>query len=226
MAKNLTNKLYVKKQLYGLQMEENIDLLEHHNKFNMLNTQLLNFGVKIGEEDKAILLLASLPPSYDHLVTTLLYGKETLVFEEVTGSLLSHEMRRKPVNDQADGLVARFNPKHGRDKFKGKNGKGNQYRSMSRSAQGGESRLDAKDMECYYCHKKGHYRKFCRLMKQDLKDKKNHKGSADSVSVADGEFDDSEAYANVLSISSGKNYLIDSWVLDSACSYYMCLNRQ
>jgi hypothetical protein len=27
MAKNLTNKLYVKKQLYGLQMEENIDLL-------------------------------------------------------------------------------------------------------------------------------------------------------------------------------------------------------
>jgi hypothetical protein len=38
MAKNLTNKLYVKKQLYGLQMEENIDLLEHLNKFNMLNT--------------------------------------------------------------------------------------------------------------------------------------------------------------------------------------------
>jgi hypothetical protein len=37
MAKNLTNKLYVKKQLYGLQMEENIDLLDHLNKFNMLN---------------------------------------------------------------------------------------------------------------------------------------------------------------------------------------------
>jgi hypothetical protein len=56
MTKNLTNKLYVKKQLYGLQMEENIDLPEYLNKFNMLNTQLLNFGVKIGEEDKAILL--------------------------------------------------------------------------------------------------------------------------------------------------------------------------
>jgi hypothetical protein len=89
MAKNLTNKLYVKKQLYGLQMEENTDLLEHLNKFNMLNTQLLNFGVKIGEEDKAILLLASLRPSYDHLVTTLLYGKETLAFEEVMGSLVT-----------------------------------------------------------------------------------------------------------------------------------------
>lgn len=35
MTKDLTN--HVKKQLYGLQMEENIDLLEHVNKFNMLN---------------------------------------------------------------------------------------------------------------------------------------------------------------------------------------------
>jgi hypothetical protein len=50
-------------------------LLEHLNNFNMLNTQL-NFGVKIEEEDKAILLLASLLPSYDHLVTTLMYGKK------------------------------------------------------------------------------------------------------------------------------------------------------
>jgi hypothetical protein len=126
---------------------------------------LLNFAVKIGEEDKEILLLASFPPSYDHLVTTLLYGKETLAFEEVTGSLLSHETWRKLANDHANGHVARFKPKRKRDKFKGKNGRGKQYRSMSRSAQGGEAHLDAKDVECYYCHKKGHHRKFCRLMK-------------------------------------------------------------
>jgi hypothetical protein len=62
-------------------------------------------------------------------------------------------------------------------------------------------------------------------MKQDLEDKKNQKGSADSVSVVDGEFDDNEAYADVLSVSSGKNSLIDSWVLDFACSYHMCPNR-
>jgi hypothetical protein len=123
---------------------------------------------------------------------------------------LSHETRRKPVNDQADGLVAQLEPKRERDKFKGKNDRGKQYWSMSRSAQDGESRSDAKDMECYYCHKKWHYRKFCKLMKQDLEDKKNQKSFANSVSVANGESDDSEAYADVLSISSGKNSLIDS----------------
>jgi hypothetical protein len=65
----------VKKQLYGLQIEENTYLLEHFNKFNMLNTNLLNFGVKIEEEDKAKHLLALLPPVYDHLVMILLYRK-------------------------------------------------------------------------------------------------------------------------------------------------------
>ena len=47
MRKNLTNKLYVKKQLYSLHMKEGSDLLEHFNMFNMLNTLLSNFGVCI-----------------------------------------------------------------------------------------------------------------------------------------------------------------------------------
>lgn len=37
LTKNITNKLYVKKQLYILQMVKNTYLLEHLNKFNMLN---------------------------------------------------------------------------------------------------------------------------------------------------------------------------------------------
>jgi hypothetical protein len=40
------------------------------------------------------------------------------------------------------------------DYSKGKNGKGKQSQSKSRSAQDGESQPDAKDVECYYCHKK------------------------------------------------------------------------
>ena len=75
MRKNLTNKLYVKKQLYSLHMKEGSDLLEHLNTFNMLNTQLSSFRVNYEDEDKALLLLASLSTSFDHLVTTWMYGK-------------------------------------------------------------------------------------------------------------------------------------------------------
>ena len=91
MRKNLTNKLYVKKK-------EGSDLLEYHNTFNMLNTQLSSFAVNYEDEDKALLLLASLPTFFDHLVTMLMYGKETIVIEEVTSALLSH-MKMKQDGD-------------------------------------------------------------------------------------------------------------------------------
>ena len=58
IRKNLTNKLYVKKQLYNLHMKEGLDFLEHINTFNMLNTQLSSFGMNYKDEDKALILLA------------------------------------------------------------------------------------------------------------------------------------------------------------------------
>lgn len=44
--------------------------------------------------------------------------------------------------------------------------------------------------------------------------------------MANDESDDSEANTEALSISSGTDSLIDSWILDSACSYHICPNRQ
>ena len=76
IRKELRNKLHVRKQLYSLHMKKSLDLLEHLNIFNMLNTQLSSFGVNYEDEYKALLLLASLPIPFDHLVTTLMCDKE------------------------------------------------------------------------------------------------------------------------------------------------------
>ena len=123
MRKNLTNKLYVKKQLYSLHMKEGSDLLEHFNTFNMLNTQLSSFGVNYEDEDKVLLLLTSLPTSFDHLVTTLMYGKETIVLEKVTSALLSHiKMKQDGDGSQADGLIVKSESSNrGRSKSRGRN---------------------------------------------------------------------------------------------------------
>ena len=45
---------------------------------------------KVEKEDKALLLLTSLPNSYDTLVTTLLYGKDTVSLKQVQLALVSH----------------------------------------------------------------------------------------------------------------------------------------
>ena len=78
MTKSLSNKLYLKKQFYNIRMKEGTPILEHVNIFIKIVSDLLCLEVKLEEEDKALLLLATLPPSYDHLVTTILYGREHL----------------------------------------------------------------------------------------------------------------------------------------------------
>ena len=91
MSNSLTNRLYLKKQLYGLKMSEGSDVRNHINQFNKCITQLLSLEVEIEAEDQAIILLSSLPRSYETLVTTLLVGKTTLAVDEVTTALLETE---------------------------------------------------------------------------------------------------------------------------------------
>jgi len=79
MTKSLSNKLYLKKQLYGLHMNEGTVVLEHLNFFNKIISELLAADVKIDEEDKALIFLSSLPQSYDHIITAMFYAKETLI---------------------------------------------------------------------------------------------------------------------------------------------------
>ena len=78
MSKSLTNKLHLKQKLYGLKMTEGADLRQHINTFKQILSDMLRIDIKFEDEDKAMMLLTSLPASYEHLVTTLLYGKKKL----------------------------------------------------------------------------------------------------------------------------------------------------
>ena len=48
--------------------------------------------------------MASLP-SYENMMTTLLYGKDTLKFEQVSRSLLSYNKTRKVASNESQALV-------------------------------------------------------------------------------------------------------------------------
>ena len=91
MRKNMTNKLWLKKQLYSLRMPEVGDLVSHIQRFNQVCSKVMSLDVKIEEEDRTLLLLCSLPGTYDGLITTLVYGNETLNYEEVVSVLRSNE---------------------------------------------------------------------------------------------------------------------------------------
>jgi cell division cycle protein 20 (cofactor of APC complex) len=75
--------------------------------------------LKIETEDKAIILLCSLPSSYEHVVTTLTYGKESIKVEDITAALLARELRIK--NDAVDdplGDALLVRGEHSKEKVK------------------------------------------------------------------------------------------------------------
>ena len=87
MKKNMYNKLMLKKWLYNLRMKEGENIVDHIQQLDQMCNKLLNIRVKLEEEEKSLLLLCSLSPYFDSLVTTLLYGKETLEYEDMVSVL-------------------------------------------------------------------------------------------------------------------------------------------
>jgi hypothetical protein len=82
LGKSLSNKLFLKKKLFKLEMKEGKDVMKHINTFNALINDLNVIDVQVSEEDRALLLLASFLDSYEHFVTMLMFGKTTLKFNE------------------------------------------------------------------------------------------------------------------------------------------------
>ena len=73
--KSMAKRLATKKKLYTLRIEE-VSLISYHiDAFNKIILDLEDINVKIDAEDKAMILLCSLPSSYKHLVDTPMYGR-------------------------------------------------------------------------------------------------------------------------------------------------------
>jgi hypothetical protein len=94
-SKSLVNKLFMRKNLYNLRMRDGDSVVEHLNTFNTVVIQLVSIEIKISDEDKCIILLCSLPDSWDSLVVAIGSNTTSLKFDEVVSSLLLEEMRRK-----------------------------------------------------------------------------------------------------------------------------------
>ena len=60
------------------------------NEFNSILVDLERSDVKIENEDKVVLLVVSLPPSYKHFKEIMLYSSSTNIsFENVKSNMLS-----------------------------------------------------------------------------------------------------------------------------------------
>jgi hypothetical protein len=124
-------------------MQEREDLLAHMNMVKALANQLRSIEVKIEDEDVYMVLLMSLPPSFDHLVTSLefMFTKD-VDLQFIVGRLL-HEVSKRKESEHMEN-AALLNKTH-----------------------------KANEKLCFYCKKTGHFVRNCLKEKSDEKEKTN-----------------------------------------------------
>ena len=76
-------------------MNERQSILEHLSNFQKILTNLLNVGEKVEEKIRTLVLLSSLPSSFESLMTILLIGKSTIKIEEMTSTLFQNKVLRR-----------------------------------------------------------------------------------------------------------------------------------
>ncbi|KAJ4712638.1 Retrovirus-related Pol polyprotein from transposon TNT 1-94 [Melia azedarach] len=181
LTKSLTNKLLLKQRLFSLRMQE------------------------VEDEDAALILLVSLPLSYENFVQSFIVGKDTVSLEEVRSSLHTRELRHKATgtgaDNQAAGLVASGSYGHGnsgKKKFKKPVSKGPKSNDV-----------------CNYCKEKGHWKSDCPKKKRQ-QDKLT--GTAAVV--------DTNSEEDIALVADEHTDHNDVWILDSGASYHICPRRE
>jgi hypothetical protein len=141
-----SNKVFLMKILFNMKMLEGGSVADHLNEFNMVTNQLSFVKVDFDDEVRALLILCSLPESWNDLVMDVsnsVSSSNTLKFDDVVGVILSEEMRRKITSETSGNVLNMEN--RGRQKDRGK-GSGNSRKGRSKSRLG--------KIECWNCGKK------------------------------------------------------------------------
>ena len=112
------------------------DMLAHINKVKALADQLNDADMAIFDGDIVMMLLESLPPSYEYLIVAMeIRPIQELTLDYVTSRLL-HELSRRKENESRGDNAA----------FYVKQSKGGSSKSVSKRV-------------CFYCGQKGHIAK-------------------------------------------------------------------
>ncbi|GJU67191.1 retrovirus-related pol polyprotein from transposon TNT 1-94 [Tanacetum coccineum] len=174
---------------------------------SLAKCNLVAIDTAISIEDHALLLLTSLPLSYDNFIETLLYGWDTLKLEDVLATLTSRELQKmtKAKGDGGEGLYVRgrfgqIDIEQGKD-------------SAWLKSHGRSNKL-----RCYICQSEEHLKRDCPRYNH-----KKYQGFVRNEDQVSGYRADGYDNADVMMAMSVKELL--DWIMDSRGSYYITYKR-
>ncbi|KAK9906214.1 hypothetical protein M0R45_002714 [Rubus argutus] len=164
--KTAAKKAFLFKELVNLKYRDGISVTEHMNNFQGVINQLTTMEMKIDDEMQALLLLGSLPDSWETFVVTVSNSAPDgkLSMSNVKDNLQNEETRRKSSGASSSGSQVFVVENRGRSKSRGPKGHG---RSVSRS----KTRFTGK---CHHCGIVGHMRRNCHKLRKEQKENGNN----------------------------------------------------
>ncbi|GKC83708.1 retrovirus-related pol polyprotein from transposon TNT 1-94 [Tanacetum coccineum] len=165
---------------------------DHIDEVNKLILDLANIDIEIEDrdQDQALMLLMSLPSSYENFVETLLYRMESLTMKDVLATLNSRVLKKRTEGTKeeiGDGLYVR--------EMLDNSGKAHSGRSLRFKSRGGTCKL-----KCFICHSEGHLKRDCPMKKSSRFVKKGKR---------DQDFDSSDDEGGFYHMTHMRDFLYD-----------------
>ena len=224
------NKLALRRRLYGMKLKENHHIQDHIKSMMEIFEELSVIGDPMEEEDKVVHLLASLPGSFDMLVTALEAHAEVPRLETVTERLMHEEVKLKEKvgisSEETHTTKALFVG----ERYKNTNNAGNSNGPI-----------------CYFCNRVGHIKRNCDKLKLKQKEKfkriqntnnnsnnDDNKKWTENVHIterksSDSYNSDSDCAGFVMvgshALSSVSEFNKNSWLVDSGATSHMCNDK-
>ena len=213
--KTWANKLVLRRRLHSLRLKEGDLVQEHVKAMTEIFNELAVIGEEISEEDRVVYLLASLPKSFNALVTALEANADVPRMEIVTERLLNEERKQRDHETSVSSEGALAVKRH------------TKWRSP---------------IKCYRCHKTGHIQRNC-PERVDHSSDRTRESSVDTVKTKDKQREkkhvinkvevtesDSESDIGLVTTSQvlvAKGTLNPNhWIIDSEATCHICNDEQ
>jgi len=198
--------LATRRQLYRMTAEEGFDMLEHLTRLRKLQDELHMMNNKISDEDFTMIVLTSLPESWD-LYTSAYFGQSNTLpsttSHELISILLEEERRRKGRSGTND--IAMY--------FKGKGG-------------GPPRKKDGEGKECFNCHKKGHLKRDCWAKGGGCEGKgPRGRGKTNHANQTRDTINDNLPDVSYMAQKLPTAFSEYDWILDSGATSHICTQK-